>query len=309
MNSILVDKDDEKFFGNGPMMLLQGVEKYGSLSSSARQMGMSYSKANKLIRNSEKALGFKLLETQSGGKNGGSSVLSKKAKIFLSMYKEFSTNNLLYGQAHLDDLVLEDNFEDIRIVILASGKGKRFKENKLLYKVNDKALIQYLLETLLPLKEYCVVSTIHNEVKDIADKYGYVYAMHEDESLSASIKEGLNKIDKGCGVIFVQADQPLLTLTSIITLINNYHQEPKYFYKLAFNDIKAAPTLFPTKYFEELKKLNGDEGGSFVIKKHPKTEVKAVQALFPWEIWDIDTKEDMKYFETMITYLKRRGND
>ena len=82
MNSILTDEKDEKFFGNGPLYLLEGVREYGSLSASAKAMNMSYSKAFKLIKRSEEALGFKLLESVSGGKDGGSSVLSSKGEMF-----------------------------------------------------------------------------------------------------------------------------------------------------------------------------------------------------------------------------------
>lgn len=306
LNSVLVDENNEKFFGNGPMYLLEGVKQYGSLSASARAMGMSYSKAYKIIAKSEKALGFKLLESRSGGNKGGASVLSEKAEIFLVLYKEYALSNRLSAESHLDKLIVNEDLDDLKIIILASGKGLRFKENKLLYKINDRPLLSYILNTLSVIKKHCIVSTIHEEVKDMAEKMGYETAMHEEESLSYSIREGLKKLSP-CATMFVQADQPLLTLTSVLSLIDSWKKNKENFHKLAYKGKTAAPTVFPEQYFGELKRLKGESGGSSIIKKHPETAVIKTEALFPWEIWDVDTAEDLKYFEDMIDYLVKEG--
>ena len=54
---IFLDRQDQKFFGEGPCRLLRGVQETGSLRASALQMGMSYTKALKLLKNAENALG------------------------------------------------------------------------------------------------------------------------------------------------------------------------------------------------------------------------------------------------------------
>jgi molybdate transport system regulatory protein len=56
-----------KAFGEGPCRLLKWVEKTNSLHEAAHQMGMSYSKAWKLIQTMEKRLGFSLLDKKIGG--------------------------------------------------------------------------------------------------------------------------------------------------------------------------------------------------------------------------------------------------
>ena len=55
---IFVDENGDKFFGEGPYQLLLGVERTGSLRCAAMEMGMAYSKAMKLVRHAEAALGF-----------------------------------------------------------------------------------------------------------------------------------------------------------------------------------------------------------------------------------------------------------
>lgn len=307
LNSVLVDENEEKFFGSGPMRLLEGVKEYGSLSASAKAMGMSYSKAYKLISHAEEALGFELLESHSGGKKGGASRLSRKAEIFLSVYEEFASNNEVFASGHLEELLVDEDIDGLKIIILASGKGMRFEENKLLYELKGNRLITYILKTLLPIREHCIVSTIHQEIKDTAETMGYVTAMHEDESLSASIREGMKKLPGTCALMFVQADQILLTLTSLLRLIDAWRKDKESFYKLSYKGKPAAPTIFPAKCFEKLKKLKGESGGSTLIRKDTETKMETVEALFPWELWDVDTKEDLKYFEDMIGYLEKEG--
>ncbi len=78
-----------KAFGDGPHEILKGVEKTGSLHQVAAQMGMSYSKAWKLIREIEQRLGFPLLERRVGGQSGGGSQITPQAKELMICYARF----------------------------------------------------------------------------------------------------------------------------------------------------------------------------------------------------------------------------
>lgn len=86
---IFVDDNNEKFFGEGPYRLLRGIEKTGSLRASAMDMGMSYTKALKLINNAEKELGFKFTTRAVGGKSGGGSCITVEGKEWLDRYEKF----------------------------------------------------------------------------------------------------------------------------------------------------------------------------------------------------------------------------
>ena len=78
-----------KAFGQGPYELLKRVEKANSLHEAAHQMGMSYSKAWKLIHAMEKRLGFPLLDKKIGGLCGGGSQVTAKGKGLMRRYEEF----------------------------------------------------------------------------------------------------------------------------------------------------------------------------------------------------------------------------
>ena len=84
-----LDDNGEKFFGEGPARLLHGVEENGSLRAAAISMDMAYTKALKLIRNAENALGYPLIRRTTGGKDGGGSCLTEEGKEWLERYEAY----------------------------------------------------------------------------------------------------------------------------------------------------------------------------------------------------------------------------
>lgn len=77
---------DRKCFGPGVATLLHGVERHHSLRAAAQAMEMAYSKAWRILREAETQLGFKLLASTVGGKNGGGAVLTPEGARFLAAY-------------------------------------------------------------------------------------------------------------------------------------------------------------------------------------------------------------------------------
>ena len=81
---------NEKAFGPGIARLLELVEEYESLNKAASIMGMAYSKVWKILNDSEKALGFPLIERRIGGVGGGGANLTEEGKELLYAYRSFS---------------------------------------------------------------------------------------------------------------------------------------------------------------------------------------------------------------------------
>lgn len=86
---VFVDDENEKFFGEGPYRLLQGIEEKGSLRAAALDMGMSYTKALKLVNNAEKVLGFPFITRVTGGKSGGGSCLTEEGRAWIEKYAQY----------------------------------------------------------------------------------------------------------------------------------------------------------------------------------------------------------------------------
>jgi|AntRauTorckE6833_2_1112554.scaffolds.fasta_scaffold00160_17 molybdate transport system regulatory protein len=84
-----LEEENEKLFGDGPADILYLVDKLGSLSKAAAEINMSYSQAWQLIDKLEKKLGFKLLEKQVGGSDGGGSTLTTKGRLLMITFLKF----------------------------------------------------------------------------------------------------------------------------------------------------------------------------------------------------------------------------
>lgn len=78
------DSRENDYFGRGVADLLHGIEDYQSLNLAAKEMGMAYSKAWKIIRLAEETLGIQLLYRM--GKNG--SRLTEEGTRLLEVYEE-----------------------------------------------------------------------------------------------------------------------------------------------------------------------------------------------------------------------------
>ena len=78
-------------FGDGPARLLNGVERSGSLSKAALELGMSYNKAWRILHAAEQRLGFSLLDRRVGGSLGGGSHLTPQARDLMTRYRALGT--------------------------------------------------------------------------------------------------------------------------------------------------------------------------------------------------------------------------
>lgn len=80
---------DDKCFGPGIASLLRRVDTYHSLRKAAASMGMAYSKAWTILKSCEEHLGFRLLHSTVGGKNGGGAALTDEARQMLAAYDAY----------------------------------------------------------------------------------------------------------------------------------------------------------------------------------------------------------------------------
>lgn len=103
----LFDDEHNRFFGEGPCRLLHEIERTGSLRCAAAAMQLSYTKALTMVKRAENALGFPLTCKRIGGKGGGGSVLTDRAKEFLAQYETYrdacaESNRAIYRQIFQD---------------------------------------------------------------------------------------------------------------------------------------------------------------------------------------------------------------
>jgi molybdate transport system regulatory protein len=86
--SLWIEGDGQRFFGPGPVELLELIEKTGSISKAAKGMGMSYKKAWELVSRINGMAAEPFVVTSIGGEDGGGSAISADAKEMVAWYRE-----------------------------------------------------------------------------------------------------------------------------------------------------------------------------------------------------------------------------
>ena len=76
----------EPVFGPGMLRLLVLTTQLGSLNKAAGKLGMSYSKAHRMLQKAEGELGVKLLERRIGGVDGGGSALTPDGERLVAAF-------------------------------------------------------------------------------------------------------------------------------------------------------------------------------------------------------------------------------
>ena len=84
--SLWLEGDGTRFFGPGPVELLQLIEETGSINQAAKKMGMSYKKAWEIVSRLNEKVGSPMVITATGGEKGGGSTISEEAKQMIAWY-------------------------------------------------------------------------------------------------------------------------------------------------------------------------------------------------------------------------------
>jgi molybdate transport system regulatory protein len=109
--SVLNDQG-QPFMGKGSGQLLLGIKRLGSINQAAKEMGLSYAKAMKIIKKMDASLGYKILKTKIGGKDHGGAELTPLATEFLEFFMAYEEQVSSFAQEqfnkinkHLDAMV------------------------------------------------------------------------------------------------------------------------------------------------------------------------------------------------------------
>ena len=89
---LYLENDQKKFMGIGVLWILQRIEDCGSLRAAATDMGISYSKAFRMIETLESTIGVPVLERHKGGMQRSGANLTPFGKAFIALYDDFQKN-------------------------------------------------------------------------------------------------------------------------------------------------------------------------------------------------------------------------
>jgi molybdate transport system regulatory protein len=86
-SKLWIEENNKPVFGSGRSALLEAIDRSGSINRAAQELNMSYRKAWGALRAMEERLGLKLIERQTGGRDGGGAVLTEEARALLKKYE------------------------------------------------------------------------------------------------------------------------------------------------------------------------------------------------------------------------------
>jgi len=94
---------DEGYLGIGRIQLLENIQQYGSINRAAKEMGMSYKKAWKLIEELNKMSDLPLVIKSQGGKAGGGTCLTEEGLRLVSQFRKIEKELIVFlEKASLD---------------------------------------------------------------------------------------------------------------------------------------------------------------------------------------------------------------
>lgn len=190
---------------------------------------------------------------------------------------------------------------ELGCVMMAAGSGLRFGGNKLAQELDGKPLYQRAMEAIpAGVFRRVVVVTQYDAVAALAEEKGFPWVrnQHPDWGVSHTIQLGLAAVGDCGGALFMTADQPFLTAETVARLAAAFLETPDKIVAAASQGKRGNPCLFPADLFPELEMLEGDTGGSRVIRAHPDRlrllEVPAIQ------LADADTPEALEQLRQNI---------
>lgn len=187
--------------------------------------------------------------------------------------------------------------EELRVgcLLMAAGNAERFGENKLLCAAIDgRSLIEHALDAI-PRECFArtLVVTQYPEITALAKERGFetLENRHPERGQSETIRLGTRALSDCDAICFMVSDQPLLRRETLAREVDFFSSHREHIVALGHNGVRGNPCLFPARFFPELLALEGDVGGSAVIKKHPDNLLlfEAPEE----EMRDVDTKESL----------------
>jgi molybdenum cofactor cytidylyltransferase len=196
----------------------------------------------------------------------------------------------------------------IAAVVLAAGLSRRMGQAKLLMKVSGKAIIRYVVESVLAGGVDSVWVVTGPDVEPIEAALNGLEVqiavnLAPEEGQAASVRAGIAALPPSVeAVLIALGDQPLLAPSIIPALLAARRASPKLIVAPRYRDGQGNPVLFKREIFPELLRLTGDQGARPIIQTEP-ARVEWVDLDLPMPP-DVDTPDDYEKIRANL----RAGN-
>lgn len=208
---------------------------------------------------------------------------------------------VVYGDVFSKFSGIDDGLK-IDGVVMASGFSERMGENKLLLDLNDKSIIQHMLERIpyaLFNKIYVVVSD--DGVENICREFPVLVIRNSDPKRlkSGTIRDGVLACGGSDGAMFFVADQPFTKPQTIRNLIAKFCGDKEKIVLPVACGLERNPVIFPESLLDELANLSGDAGGKVVMGNRPEL-LNRINFDDATQFIDIDTEDDLEEVRKIV---------
>ncbi len=186
----------------------------------------------------------------------------------------------------------------IKKILLAAGQSKRFGDkNKLSAMINNKPLINHILDTLFeiydPSELIVIVGHEHKIIENLIfnKDINILENINYRKGIGTSISLAVNNLDTEIdGVMIIPADMPYINSKDLINLEKKFTElKCEKVVIPEHNSRIGNPVVLPRNYFNTLKSLKDDFGAKSLIRKK---DIITLETGFG-TIFDIDTKEEL----------------
>ena len=195
----------------------------------------------------------------------------------------------------------------IGAIVLAAGASTRLGEPKQLIDLDGQPLVRRAVYAARNAGAYQVIVVVGALAEQVIAAVGdltnvaFVLNRNWESGLASSLASGIETAKKlrFDGVLVTTTDQPLIAFASLRKLIEAFESGHRIV-AAAYDDIVGVPAVFGSEHFDDLVKLEGDEGAGRWLRARPNdvTSIGIDNASI-----DIDTPADVA---RLLSYQTRR---
>lgn len=97
------------FFDEMTLRLLRRIEALSSVREACGQLGISYSKGWKVIRDAEDGMGYRIVERQPGGVNGGTARVTERGMALLTLFEKYENKMAELADKQFEQIFLQSD--------------------------------------------------------------------------------------------------------------------------------------------------------------------------------------------------------
>lgn len=139
------------------------------------------------------------------------------------------------------------------------------------------------------------------EGRDAAEDYGTEYDAAES-AVDVAVGRDAAESDAAC----VAEHDAVWRNTTGCGVTDVSRRPSACIWRTSFDGMPGAPVLFPSWMFGELCSLPSGKGGGYVAKVHAEC-VRAIEVSSEWELFDVDTRDDLQHLQAHIARCGSAG--